>query len=36
MIPVSYMGYEGLSGIDSPEDIVRAEKIIRQNKSLSA
>lgn len=36
MVPVSYMGYEGMSGIDSPEDVLRAEKIIRQNNRLSA
>ena len=36
MVPVSYNGYQGLSGIDSPEDVIRAEKIIWYNEQLSA
>lgn len=36
MVPVDYMGYQGLSGVDSPEDVIRAEKIIRHNNRLTA
>ncbi len=31
MVEVSYQGRDGMSGVDSPEDIQRAEKIIAEN-----